>query len=66
VQIKGSFEDFEPTIKTSDVAFSVVRSGFNIALLGVPLLFHKRLEADGSEDCRQAMAEDFRLDRKKS
>ena len=66
VQLKGSFDDFEPKIKRSDIAFSVVRSGFNIALLGIPLLFHKTLEADGSADCRRAMTEDFRLERRKS
>jgi uncharacterized protein involved in outer membrane biogenesis len=66
VQLKGSFEDFEPIIKKSDIAYSVIRSGFNIVLLGVPLLFHKTLDSDGSEACRRAMTEDFRLDRKRS
>jgi uncharacterized protein involved in outer membrane biogenesis len=66
VQLKGGFKDFEPKIKTSDITFSVVRSGFNIALLGIPLLFQKTLDADGSEDCRRAMVEDFRLERKRS
>lgn len=64
VQLKGSFEEFKPKIKTSEVAFSVVRSGLNVALLGVPLLFQKTLDADGSEDCRRAMVEDFRLERR--
>jgi len=66
VQLRGSFDDFEPKIKKSDIAFSAVRSGFNIALLGIPLLFHKTLEADGSADCRRAMTEDFRLERRES
>ena len=63
ISLSGSFEEFKPGIAKSDVAYSVVRSGVNIALLGIPLLFHETLEADGSEDCRAAMTQDFALDR---
>jgi uncharacterized protein involved in outer membrane biogenesis len=64
VAMKGSFDAFEPNIKNSDIAFSVVRSGLNIALWGIPLLFHKTLAADGSDECRRAMTEDVQLERK--
>jgi uncharacterized protein involved in outer membrane biogenesis len=64
VEMKGSFDAFEPNIKNSDIAVSVVRSGLNIALLGLPLLFHKTLAADGSDECRRAMTEDVQLERK--
>ena len=64
VQLIGSFQDFEPRVKGSDIAFSVVRSGLNIVLLGIPLLFQTTLQPDGSADCLRAMGKDTRLSRK--
>ena len=64
VQLVGNFDDFEPRVKDSDFAYSVVRTGMNIVLLGIPLLFHTDLQEDGSADCHLALNESARLSRK--
>jgi uncharacterized protein involved in outer membrane biogenesis len=61
VEMKGSFEDFELGVKSSDLTKSVFRNAMNVVLLGVPLIFHKSLEADGSEACHDAMVNDIDL-----
>lgn len=64
VRLKGSFGDFKTKVSRSDAASSVIRSGVNIALMGIPALFQKTMKADGSADCRRAMTKDFQLNRK--
>jgi hypothetical protein len=61
VGVKGSFSDFDLAIHSDDVFKSVFRNTANIVFLGIPLLFHKTLEADGSAVCEEAMANNFDL-----
>jgi len=61
VGIEGSFSEFELAIHSDDVFKSVVRNTANIVFIGIPLLFHKNLEADGSAVCEEAMVGDFDL-----
>ena len=42
-------------IHSDDVLKSVFRNTANIVFLGIPLLFHKTLEVDGSAVCKDAM-----------
>ena len=55
VGLKGSFADFDLAIHSDDVLKSVFRNTANIVFLGIPLLFHKTLEVDGSAVCKDAM-----------
>ncbi len=57
VGMSGSFEDFDLTVKTADVTKSVFRRTINVVFLGLPLLFHKPLEVDGTTACHVAMSE---------
>ncbi len=61
VGIKGGFEDFDLSIHSHDVVDSVFRNAANIVFLGLPLLFHKPLEKDGTAACEEAMLTDIDL-----
>ena len=55
VGLKGNFADFDLSIHSADVIKSVFRNTANVVFLGIPLLFHKTLEVDGSAACKEAM-----------
>ncbi len=45
----------------SDVVRSYFRNYFKVFLAGIPLLFQKELEEDGSPVCRLAMEQDINI-----
>ena len=61
VGLKGNFSDFDLAIHSDDVFKSVFRNTANIVFLGIPLLFHKTLETDGSAACEEAMVNNIDL-----
>jgi len=61
VGVKGKFSDFDLDIYSDDVFKSVFRNTANVVFLGIPLLFHNKLDADGSEICKEAMVSNIDL-----
>jgi hypothetical protein len=61
VSLKGTFDDFDLDIKSADITKSLFRNTMNVVFLGLPLLFHKPLEIDGTAACREAMSRDIDL-----